>query len=338
MNTPSLAPNRRRQSGQVALLVPFLVLFLAVACFISLDIGTLVEDRMRVQISADSASRAGARTQAMALGTMTILNDVIIVGQILFIRAVGELLDPETWVQAIEDGVHGYQLISRAMQIQDKIMNCELVPICVTAAVVDEMLLNDTDSLAFPIPIGVYVPKLGGSLFLNLQLERNWTLCMVRSGVSGAVGEFVGVVGFKWKSSETFWLPKLLGQDLDYPTMWVLSSANPYYTGVFYGRDPKDDVLNPVEQFVSMRIPGPFWDAKQTNFWSEAFGDVGGFFLDVGLSKIADSIIDAIKTKFSIKQAAGQKSSCFSSPEQGAGQISEESEDIEMTSMEDFDE
>lgn len=69
---------RNSLSGQVLVLFLFLTLFLLGLFYVTMNVGILAEERIKMQVASDSAAMAGARIQSLNLGFVTLSNDVIL--------------------------------------------------------------------------------------------------------------------------------------------------------------------------------------------------------------------------------------------------------------------
>ena len=57
-----------------------------------------------------------------------------------------------------------------------------------------------------------------------------------------------------------------LGGNLYFPNIKAFSCGRPYWLGLYSKRNPRNDKMNYLERFLSMRVPGTLWEAKIIKF------------------------------------------------------------------------
>jgi len=165
-------PTIQNERGQVIIMAPFAILFIMIATFFMLNIGAMANERIRMQVAADAAARDAAYIQAMALGSITYINDgMIIPGDLLWdagalqlvkagVEAAACASDPvfnfEDCIEAVEDFEGGEDKISKGKKLvkNGKSMQSAVVDamnIAIPIAVFTEARNNGADGGA-PIP------------------------------------------------------------------------------------------------------------------------------------------------------------------------------------------
>ncbi len=78
----------RNSKGQLLVVVPILVILIVGAILLTVNISKMCHEHIKIQTTADIAARNGALIQALALDSITVLNDAIIA---LYVRMVGDV-------------------------------------------------------------------------------------------------------------------------------------------------------------------------------------------------------------------------------------------------------
>ena len=277
----------KRKNGQLLIVVPFLIVFIVGAILLTINIGAMCRMHVKTQITADIAARDGALTQALALDSITVLNDTLIVLYGVLAAEVLDFLaclpDPFCWPALPElwEAIHRtYKQIKSLQSKMDKIKKA--VPALVEAAVIAAAARNGAT-------FGTIWPgtdwKKYGKAWKQINLHLKWSF-----GIPGVPGKIINwilktLAGLKgilirngsyvtervnvkvWQNGAPAYGRALLGKDLTFPKITAYAGAKPYWMGCPLSKhNPLDDTLSGWEQRISMITPAFWWDAKMIDW------------------------------------------------------------------------
>ena len=267
----------QNKSGQILVIVPFVVVFIVGALLLTINIGIMSREHIRMQTAADIAARDGALTQALALDTLTVMNDTLIgLYAVLADEIIDFLLclpDPACW-EALPELLEAIESTYKTMKNLQKAMDVIFkgTPAAVEAAVVAGATTNGASFASV---------KVSWSSWKGINLKLKWSFAV--PGIAGKiidwilkhlsdlkgilirdgseVTETVNVTA--WKNGAPAYGTALLGKGLTFPKIWSHATAKPYWVGCpAHKRNPMDNRMAWWEQRLSMITPAFWWDAK----------------------------------------------------------------------------
>ncbi|NQT90357.1 MAG: hypothetical protein HQ558_03790 [Candidatus Omnitrophica bacterium] len=279
----------RDAKGQTLVIIPFVVILLIAAVFITLNVGVCSNTYIRMQTAADAAARNGALAQAECLMLITPINDAIMALYARIINRIqkGAKAGPIGIAAALIASAGDFKKIKKLQKVADAI---KYAAVALAIAGIERGAIENGAAMAAPIS----VPTLDLDWQFLDKIVGKWLSKVIGyiTGLKGVlarshddVRETVKVV-IVWKQAwesikdvvryiftrplkgtgPTIIGDKLLEKDLAFPNIKAFSCARPYWMGVLAAKDPRNDRMRYDERLASMRIPGCYWEAKIIKF------------------------------------------------------------------------
>lgn len=257
------------KKGQILVAVPFLVVFLIGAIILSINLGILLSEYVRMQTAADAASRTGAYFQAQARMAISKVNESLMIDEAMLIGyAVCIIASGGTSVRCwIKAGLKRKDIYFEMQHIQS-IKN--KIPSIMDPFVRQTAFINGADGCT------IDASKLYLDWSMSFLLDRfGWPGEVVAwilenlFGIPGIMGptdniikDYVEVT--LAKQGRPVFGEAILGKGLRFPNFKVVSRANPCWLGFGFSgwHDPGSDDTG---WFECMIQPFPVWTSKITH-------------------------------------------------------------------------
>lgn len=279
----------RDAKGQTLVIIPFVVILLIAAIFITLNVGVSSNTYIRMQTAADAAARNGALAQAECLMLITPINDAIMAlyARILNRIQKGAKYGPIGIAAAILLSMGDFKKIKKLQKVADAI---KYAAIALAIAGIERGAMENGAVAAAPLSVptldlewqfldkvlGKWITKIiekvsGLKGFLTRahdDVRETVKVVVVWKSVKGSIKDFVRSIFKKPCESRGPVIigDKLLDNGLKFPNIKAFSCARPYWMGFVSGKDPRNDRMRYDERLASMRIPGCYWEAKTIKF------------------------------------------------------------------------
>jgi hypothetical protein len=279
----------RDSKGQTLVIIPFVVILLIAAIFITLNVGVGSTAYIRMQTAADVAARNGALAQAECLMAIVLVNDAIM---ILYARIINRLikgarLGPLGLGAALLASIPDLNKIKKLQKAADAI---KYASVALAIAGIERGAIENGARIAAPIStptldldwqwlekilgkwFSIVTGKLTGLKGLLLRahddVRETVKVVVVWKDITGSIEDLIRHIFKKPLESRgpVIIADKLLEKNLRFPNIKAFSCARPYWMGVYQERDPRKDRMRYDERFTSMRWPGCYWEAKIIKF------------------------------------------------------------------------
>lgn len=279
----------RDSKGQTLVIIPFVVILLIAAVFITLNVGISSNTYIRMQTAADAAARNGALAQAECLMLITVINDAIMILYARIINRIqkGSKAGPIGIAAAILFSMGDFKKIKKLQKAADAI---KYAAIALAIAGIERGAIENGAVAAAPISaptldlewqflekvLGKWITKIiekitglkGLLTRAHDDVRETVKVVVVWKNVMGSFKDFVRTIFQRPCQSRGPVIigDKLLDNGLKFPNIKAFSCARPYWMGFIAGKDPRNDRMRYDERLASMRIPGCYWEAKTIKF------------------------------------------------------------------------
>ena len=265
----------------------FLLLMTLGLFMVSTRVAESVQERIQLQVAANSSAMSGTRVQALGLGFTAITNDWILYH---FGRLMADLLDPEDWPD-IPDEICSIEKIKKAQNTMDTAL-----PTAIELATIVTGLGNN---------VAFAYPEMTRSTF-KLALERPfYVLTLIQIRTESDIAEHIVSV-----TSSHFSATEHASDLLGFPKKDLQGYAGsaPFYV---FESDPRDGELDLGWRAICTLVPGPFWQNRLTGTGYIPKSDLEKYF-EMYMAKVADSAIEAMtnEVKSAFLEAIGEEEGC----------------------------